>query len=212
MWSAVQERIDDCRRCEVAGVPHLCVPTSLKRHPLFSPPAPTRIYFVSVAPPWGGAYFWDESRADAVREGLFTAVGLAVGEPLQTCSDFHQLGFHLSPAVKCPSERNGNDYHPAKRAVRNCQEHLRAELECAQAERILALGAVPFQSLSSLFSLDAPSRVEDYHGRIWWVGIGAREIPLSGTYFPGNDRHGGLHHIPADLRGLLDVVPRTRAA
>lgn len=211
-WSQIQETIDGCRRCETERVRHLRVPSSVKRHPAFSPPDPTRIYFISVAPPWGGAYFWDESARDAVREGLFAALHTAIGKRFDTCADFYQHGFHLSPAVKCPSEQDGKDHRPPTKALKNCESYLHAELECALPERILALGALPFQTLSRLFSLDAPDRLEDCHGRIWWATIGRREVPVSGTYFPGNDRHGGLHHVPADIRNLLAVEPRTRAA
>jgi hypothetical protein len=69
---------------------------------------------------------------------------------------------------------------------------------------------LPFQTLSRLFSFDAPDRVEDCHGRIWWAIIGGREVPVSGTYFPGNDRHGGLRHVPADIMSLLEVGPKPR--
>lgn len=212
VWSKVQERIDACRRCESDGVPYLRVPTSRKRHPQFDPPQPTRIYFVSVAPPWSGAYFWDESRADAVRDGLFDALRRSLGEPLRTCADFHRLGFHLSPAVKCPSEEDGKDHFPpAGDAIQNCREHLRTEFECAQPERILALGGVPFKTIARLFSMKVPKNVEDCHGRIWWVSLGKHEIPVSTTYFPGNNRHGGLQYVPADIGNLLAVAPKPQA-
>jgi len=112
--------------------------------------------------------------------------------------------------VKCPSEKDGHDHGtPEDQAIRNCLEHLRAELECAAPDRILALGGVPFQSLSELFRLDdAPEKVEDFHGRVWWVRIGAREVPLSGTYFAGTKRHTHFDDIPTDIDRLLSLQPR----
>jgi hypothetical protein len=187
-------------------VKYLSVPANRKRKPPIPPPEHTRLYFVSVAPPWGGAYFWDESRHDAVRDGLFHALRLA-GENVHTCSDFVKRGFYLTPAVKCPSQEDGKDHHPASAAIANCRPLLLAELEQAMPERILALGQTPFKALCGLFSISAPHTVRDYHDQNWSVRLGSRSVIVAGTYFSGNDRHGGFSNgsIVKDIRRLLSL-------
>src|SRR5438309_1081421 len=102
-WEAIQREIQGCRRCEADGVPHLRVPRHEKRKPPWEPLRPVRLYFVSVAPPWGGPYFWDETVRDAVREGLFAALHEALGVAVGSCREFRDLRMFLTPAVKCPS-------------------------------------------------------------------------------------------------------------
>jgi len=92
--------------------------------------------------------------------------------------------------------------------MKNCSTFLLAELTAAKAERILALGAVPFRSLCDIFGIDAPARVEAFRGQVWWVRIGEMEVPLAGTYFPGNNRHKGFGKIVEDIDRLLQFAPR----
>lgn len=66
-----QQEIESCRYCEIAHVANLCVPGSEKRHPPWEPLRPVRLYFVSVAPSWGGDYLREESKGNDIREGLF---------------------------------------------------------------------------------------------------------------------------------------------
>ena len=87
-WPPIQEEIRACRRCEKERVRHLRVPPGDKRKPPWEPVRPVRLYFVSVAPPWGGAYFWDESRPDSVREGLFKALREPLGFEVTACRQF----------------------------------------------------------------------------------------------------------------------------
>src|SRR5437588_6088634 len=87
-WHESQTQIDSCRRCDQDAVPYLVVPDGLKRHPPYPPPEPTQLLFVSVAPPQGGDYFWDESKGDKVREGLFSALAKATGQRFKTVREF----------------------------------------------------------------------------------------------------------------------------
>jgi len=146
-WEAVKARINHCRRCETDHVRQLVVPTGHKRHPPYSPPRPTRLLFVSVAPPWGGSYFWDETQADTLRAGLFAALTTA-GYPVATPDEFCEQGFFMVPAVKCPSCHNGKDARPAAGAVTNCAPFLREQCAIIAPERILALGQAAMDSLA----------------------------------------------------------------
>ena len=212
-WGAVQTRIDICRVCETARVPHLRVPPARKRHPKFEPPVPTEILFVSVAPPAGGDYFWDEERkSDALRYGLFKALR-GIGHAITTCEEFWSVHYYLVPGVKCPSEREGgNDHHPSAKARENCSHHLRSEILVVQPERILALGRLAMATVASALGLSAPWTVEAYRtaGPWWWTSPDdGKIIPIAGTYFPGNERHQGFEHIGPDIRELLKLTPRT---
>ena len=73
-WAPIHQEIQICRHCEAQQVANLRVPPAEKRHPPWEPLRPVRLYFVSVAPPWGGDYFWSETSGDAVRDGLFKAL------------------------------------------------------------------------------------------------------------------------------------------
>lgn len=211
-WESIQEKIQACRRCEQQRVRHLRVPTGEKRRPPWDPLPPVRLYFVSVAPPWGGAYFWDETARDAVREGLFRVLRKPLDADVTTCRQFRELRLFLTPAVKCPSAKGKKDHAPSRTATKNCASFLRAELTAAKAERILALGAVPFRSLCDIFGIDAPTRVAKFRGQVWWVRLGETEVPLAGTYFTGNNRHRGFDKIVEDIERLLQLAPRTRDA
>ena len=189
-------------------MPNLRVPCGEKRKPKWKPVRPVRLYFVSVAPPWGGAYFWDETGRDAVREGLFTALRESLTEEVSNCRRFWEMRFFLTPAVKCPSAIDDRDHQPSGLAVRHCANFLRDELLAAEPERILALGRVPFHSLCSIFDIDAPKKVAEFRTRTWWVKLGARKIPLSGTYFPGNNRHKGFSAIVQDIGKILKLSPK----
>ena len=168
-----------------------------------------RLYFVSVAPPWGGAYFWDESRRDSVREGLFSALKEPLGVTVTTCRQFLEQRLFLTPAVKCPSEKDGKDHQPLRSAVKNCARFLHSELLTAEPERILALGRKPFAGLCDIFDLHGPRNVADFRKETWWVRIGSKEVPLTGTYFSGNNRHQGFEFIIEDVARLLKLAPRT---
>ena len=205
-WEIAQNQIEECRRCEKDNVQYLVVPEK-KRHPSFPPPQPTRLLFISVAPPWGGSYFWDDTRPDALRKGLFEALQKAE-QSISTLSEFHDQGFFLVPAVKCPSCGNEKDHHPASTALKNCAEFLHKECEILSPRRILALGKIPMQSASRAFGLNIPPKVKEYRNKTWWVTLGDREIPLTGTYFPGNKRHGGFEHIAQDIQEILSKSPK----
>lgn len=210
-WQSVQQTIQSCRRCEVEAVVHLHVPTGEKRKPPQEPVKPVRLYFVSVAPPWGGAYFWDETKRDAVREGLFRALSLALGEEITTCRQFRDMGFFLTPAVKCPSTRSNHDHPPHRQAVNNCVGFLLDELLSIQPERILALGKVPFLSLCKIFDISrdkSEDNVSVFHKKTWLVDLGEQKTPLGGTYFPGNNRHRGFSAIAQDIERILSLNPR----
>jgi len=211
-WQSVQQTIQSCRRCEIEAVAHLHVPVGEKRKPLRGPVSPVRLYFVSVAPPWGGAYFWDESRRDAVRAGLLRAISMALGEEISTCCQFRDAGFFLTPAVKCPSMKDGRDHNtPQRGAVRNCADFLRDELFASEAQRILALGKVPFKSLCKIFNIRrAPQGSAEFRKQTWWVQLGGRKVPLSGTYFPGNNRHKGFSDIIQDIDRILNLSPNAQ--
>jgi len=204
-WEAIQQTIQGCRVCDEKRVDFLRVPADRKRQPPVPPPLPTRLYFVSVAPPSGGAYFWDESQRDALREGLFRALGVAEGKAILSCSDFVKRGFYLTPAVKCPSQSDGKDHAPAAAAISHCEPLLQAELQHAMPKCIIALGRIPFKSLCRMFSVTTPSRLRHYHGRIWEARLGDRSIHFGGTYFPGNNRHKGFDKIVTDLQKFLKL-------
>lgn len=210
-WLEVQQAIQECRRCEREAVLHLHV-SAAKRKPPHEPARPVRLYFVSVAPPWRGAYFWDETKRDAVREGLFTALKPAFGMEIGNCEEFLVNHFFLSPAVKCPSMCKENDHAPSRQAVKNCGNFLLDELLAAQPERILALGKVPFESLCDSFNLRASKKVSEFRKEIWQVRLGAREVLLSGTYFPGNNRNNQRSLIEQDIKRILKEFPRNDGA
>ena len=205
-WETTQNEIEECRCCEEGKVPYLVVPEK-KRHPPFPLSEPTCLLFISVAPPWGGSYFWDDTQPDGLRKGLFKALQKA-GHSISTFSQFRKQGFFLVPGVKCPSCKNGNDHHPTSKAVKNCAEFLRKECEILSPERILALGKNAMQSASRAFGLEIPRRVERFREKTFWVTLGNREIPLMGSYFPGNNRHGGVEDIVTDIRKILSKSPR----
>lgn len=214
-WESTQKEIQACRRCEELHVPYLHVPAAEKRKPPWEPVSPVRLYFVSVAPPWGGAYFWDETARDAVREGLFRALRKTLDTEITTCRQFRDLQLFLTPAVKCPSAKakkdqpgKDKDHPPSTKAVKNCARFLRSELTAANPERILALGAVPFRSLCDIFGVAAPKQVSKFRGQVWWIRLGKSEIPMGGTYFTGNNRHKGADKIVEDIEHLLKLAPR----
>jgi uracil-DNA glycosylase len=207
-WESTQAAIQSCRRCEAEAVPYLCAPISQKRRPPWEPLRPIRLFFVSVAPPWGGAYFWDESRRDAVRDGLFAALRAPLGVTVTTCRQFCDLGLFLVPAVKCPSSKNDKDHPPSRGAIRHCGGFLRDELLAAQPDRILALGRVPFDALCKIFGIAASKNVSEFRTRPKWVRVGPKEVPLAGTYFSGNNRHRGFPAIVQDIDRLLELTPR----
>ena len=99
-WQLIQKEIQTCRRCEAEAVPYLRVPFGDKRKPPWKPLRPVRLYFVSVAPPRGGAYFWDETEWDAVREGLFTALREPLRVAVTNCRQFRDLRFFLLPGAE----------------------------------------------------------------------------------------------------------------
>ena len=118
-WETAQNQIKECRRCEKDNVQYLVVPKK-KRHPSFPPPQSICLLFISVAPPCGGSYFWDNTRPDGLRKGLFEALNKDEvlkknGQRISDLSEFRDQGFFLIPAVKCPSCENGKDHHPASR-------------------------------------------------------------------------------------------------
>ncbi len=207
-WVEVQNQIDDCRRCEQGPVPYLHVPLGAKRHPLYSPPNPTQILFVSVAPPWGGDYFWDESTADKMRQGLFEALLCVTGRKFTSVRDFHSAEYFLVPAAKCPSHKGNKDHAPHGMAIGNCAQHLRSEIQIAQPKRILALGLLAMKAVSKTFELNIPSRIEEICRRVWWVKTESSMIPIAGTYFPGNKRHQGFDRIPESISELLALEPK----
>jgi uracil-DNA glycosylase family 4 len=211
-WESTQNQIQACRRCEEERVRYLRVPADEKRKPPWGPVPPVRLYFVSVAPPWGGAYFWDKAARDAVREGLFRALRKPLDTTVTTCRQFRDLRLFLTPAVKCPSAKAKKDHAPSRAAVKNCASFLCSELTAAKPERILALGAVPFKSLCDIFRIDAPRQVAKFRGQVWWVRLGKMDVPLAGTYFTGNNRHRGFDKIVEDIERLLQIAPRTRDA
>jgi uracil-DNA glycosylase family 4 len=206
-WHSTQGAIGSCRRCADESVLRLRVPNAEKRKPPFAPMSPVRLYFVSVAPPWGGSCFWDETTRDSVREGLFKAIQNAVGTPISSCLQFRELRFFLTPMVKCPSEKDARDHAPSPVAVRNCVPFLLSELQAARPERILALGKVPFGGLCSLFGLKAPKKLNEFRRETFWVQMGAQQVPLAGTYFPGNNRHNSFALIENDILRILAQDP-----
>lgn len=207
-WHLTQQAIQACKWCETECVPYLPVPRSEKRFPPWQPARPVRLFFVSVAPPWGGAYFWDETKRDAVREGLFRALQEPLGVTITDCRQFRDLRLFLTPMVKCPSSKEGRDHPPLRAAIRHCASFLRDELLAAQPERILALGRVPLRGVCQMFGVRASSTVAQSRTDVTWVRMGEKEVPLLGTYFVGNNRHGGFPAIVEDIARLLELKPR----
>lgn len=208
-WPLVQTQIDNCRRCEQEAVRYLVVPSGQKRHPPYPPPVPTRLLFVSVAPPWGGDYFWDESKHDKVREGLFSALATATGQQFNSVRAFREAGYFLIPGVKCPSQKCGKDHEPSAMAIKNCASHLVGEIGLSHAERILALGREPMKSVSHALELEFPGMVHEYRRKLLWGRIAGHLVPVAGTYFPGNNRHKGFAKIAEDIKWILAQEPKS---
>jgi uracil-DNA glycosylase len=209
-WAKLQSKIHSCRICEAQDIRYIRVPKAEKHYPPYAPPKPTKLFFVSVAPPFGGKYFWAE-QPNGLRRGLFDAIAQATGQLCISLSDFLAKGFFILPGVKCPSERNGFDYRPQSKAIANCSSYLRNEITLAQPERILALGCDPMQSLSIALGFKAPPRVCDYRQKFWWVQLGNRWIPVAGTYFAGNNRHRSFEKIVRDINWILQQKPKSSA-
>ncbi len=90
-------------------------------------------------------------REELFREGVecLLAGDMATGkavlrDDINATIGFEKLGILTEKSAKSlmrmfspTGNRNGRDYHPAKRAARNCEDHLLEEIECACAERIL---------------------------------------------------------------------------
>ena len=93
-------------------------------------------------------------------------------------------------------------------AITNCSAFLRSELFAAQPERILALGRHPFEALCHIFALNASKTVADFRTNVWWAQFGATKVALSGTFFPGNNRHNGRDLIPQDIARMLSFEPQ----
>ena len=127
---------------------------------------------------------------------------------MTTCRQFWEQRLFLTPAVKCPSEKDGNDHQPSSYAVKNCGQFLQSELSAAEPERILALGRRPFEALRYIFGLEAPTTVAEFRKQTWWVRIGQRDVPLTGTFFSGNNRHRGFELIIQDVGRILKLTPR----
>ena len=206
-WPILQAQIHNCHICEAQNVSYIKVPKGEKHQPPYGPPQPTRLFFVSVAPPSGGKYFWAE-QSNGLRRGLFTAIAQATGQRFTSMRDFWAAGFFLLPGVKCPSEKDGYDYRPQSKAILNCSSYLRHEIELAQPERILALGCDPMQSLSAALGFKSPKKVHDYRQRFWQAKIGKRWIPVAGSYFAGNNRHRSFDKIVKDIDWILHQEPK----
>jgi uracil-DNA glycosylase len=207
-WQFTQQAIQTCRCCETEAVSFLRVPYGEKRRPLWELLRPVRLYFVSVAPPCGGAYFWEETKRDAVREGLFAALQESLGVAVTNCRQFRALRLFLTPAVKCPSSKDDKDHRPSSMAVKHCNRFLYEELLAAEPERILALGRVPFEAVCTIFGIDAPKRIAEFRKSVIWVRLGSKNVPLIGTYFIGNNRHRGFAAIVQDIGRILELNPR----
>lgn len=207
-WDRVQSNIEECRICQHQQVRYLMVPDDGKRHPSYPPPQPTKLLFISVAPPRGGSYFWDEAARDNLRDGLFEILEEATGVKFESVHQFWKAGYYLIPGVKCPSQMDGNDQPPARIALRNCASHLKCEIEQCGADRILALGRTPVRSLAAALHLKIPRKVLEYRGQLWWPMIAGRSVPVAGTYFAGNDRHQGFESIVEDIKWILDQQPK----
>lgn len=207
-WVESQIKIDGCRRCEEASVPYVQVPPENKRHPTYPPPLSTRIFFVSVAPPWGGDYFWDETKSDRVREGLFRALYSATGEKFLSVGDFYRAGYFLVPGVKCPSQIGNKDCLPHAAAITNCTHHLQSEMLIARPKRILALGLSAMKAVSQTCGFKIPAKVDEICQNLWWASFDGLLVPIAGTYFPGNNRHRGFERIQESIRSLLEHEPK----
>ena len=203
IWTEIQEEIDRCRICENREIPHLIVPIGVKRHPILDPPRPTRLLFVSVAPPQGGAYFWDETQDDRLRTGLFKSLNYS-GSVHQFCKE----GFYLVPAVKCPSESEGRDINPSPAAIASCARHLKDEIATCKPERILALGRCALAALAKVFGLRKSGKINKDRHVYFWVVVDDQVVPIGVTYFPGNRRHGHFDLIAKDITRILNLEPR----
>jgi uracil-DNA glycosylase family 4 len=108
--------------------------------------------------------------------------------------------------------KGNNDHAPSRCAAKNCEDFLLSELTAAKPQRVMALGAVAFSSLCDIFHIDAPRKVAEFRGKVWWVRLGGTEVPLTGTYFTGNNRHKGFDKIVEDINQLLHIEPRIAGA
>jgi hypothetical protein len=55
--------------------------------------------------------------------------------------------------------------------------------------------------------LRAPEKVDEFRKQIWRVQLGEREVLLSGTYFPGNNRNNQRPLIKQDIKRILKEFP-----
>ena len=148
-------------------------------------------------------HFWDEGVPDRLRDGVYRALGEALGITLTTVAQFCADGFYLVPAVRCPSVWGGRDHLPRAAAVRNCSRHLHTSVLAIRPKRVLMLGRVPLRAMSLAFDLDLPSSVRACLGRQWTLALPHGDMTVAATYFPGNNRHRGFDAIVETLRNLM---------
>ena len=116
--------------------------------------------------------------------------------------------------MKCPSTNlDGSDrFPPASKAIDTCAQHLRAELEAARPERVLALGGPAIRGV--IGALGLPIRkgitVAGFAAGTYEAEIGGRIVPVAGSLFPGTPRKGAWEPdgTSADIVRILARHPR----
>jgi len=206
-WRRIQDEIEACLECSRNGFAEvLC--QGPKKHPSVEP-TNVKVLFISEAPPASGAYFYDETRADGLREKLFRSLR-ETGLEVQTLRDFLDYGFFLVPTVKCPSGKPSpdgasvNNDNPKPSAIRLCVGlHLRREIAFIRPQRIVLLGGVALRGCSRiLLGLETKSVEESRRESPITTHLGALAFEVYPTYWP-TPRHGHIEDMKDDFRHAL---------
>lgn len=205
-WNHIQYGIEACLECDRQKFDEVLCKRA-KKHPV--EPSNVKILFISEAPPASGAYFYDETRPDGLRDKLFLRLN-EIGVKVETIQDFLDHGFFLVPTVKCPSGkpkpdgRSMNNKNPRSSVIRLCVErHLAREIEFMKPQLIILLGGVTLMGCSRILSGLHRESVELAREKSPIIAqLRKLAFEIYPTYWP-TQRHGHIEDMKADFRKAL---------
>lgn len=203
-WENIQDEIDKCRRCIEKGHRHVSVKRN-KKHPRWMPKN-VKTLFVTEAPPSSGKYFYEperDNRNKNMRDVLFEILNI---------SDIHEFrtkGYFLIDSVKCPSEKDGRNWKPLKKVIKECNCYLKREIESINPDKICILGSSALYSVLNIYSiipLNKSKRIKDNRERRnrKYIKIGNKECRIIITYFPSYIN--GINKITEDIEDIKEII------